>query len=82
KEIVGTVEVVRAAYPDPGDPTGVFVMVDVKALKAMPKPVILAAIKRDARFKDFGLVRFSRLSVVPVSAAHWRAIRAMGGVKA
>lgn len=81
KTIVGTVEVVRTAYPDDSDPTGKFVMVDVKALAPMPRPVSLAAIKADPRFKDFGLVRFSRLSVVPVAAEHWKAIAAMGGVK-
>jgi predicted RNA-binding protein with PUA-like domain len=81
KAVVGTVEVVKEAYPDPGDPTGAFVMVDVKALAPFPKPVTLAAIKADGRFKDFGLVTFSRLSVVPVSPAHWAAISAMGGAK-
>ena len=81
KAVVGQVEVVKEAYPDDSDPTHTFVMVDVKALDPMPKPVSLAAIKADGRFKDFGLVKFSRLSVVPVSAEHWRAIRAMGGAK-
>ena len=81
KAVVGQVEVVKEAYPDDSDPTNTFVMVDVKALDPMPKPVSLAAIKADGRFKDFGLVKFSRLSVVPVSAEHWRAIRAMGGAK-
>jgi predicted RNA-binding protein with PUA-like domain len=82
KAVVGTVEVVREAYPDDSDPTGTFVMVDVKALEPLTRPVTLAAIKADARFKDFGLVTFSRLSVVPVTAAHWKAIAALGGVKA
>ena len=81
KAVVGTVEVVREDYPDASDPTGTFVMVDVKALSPMPRPVTLAAIKADVRFKDFALVRFSRLSVVPVGAAHWKAINAMGGAK-
>ncbi|MEX2649594.1 MAG: EVE domain-containing protein [Alphaproteobacteria bacterium] len=81
KAVVGTVEVVKEAYPDDSDPTGTFVMVDVKALAPMPRPVSLAAIKADPRFKDFGLVRFSRLSVVPVDAEHWKAIAAMGGAK-
>lgn len=81
KAIVGTVEVVKEAYPDDSDPTGTFVMVDVKALAPLPRPVGLAAIKADPRFKDFGLVRFSRLSVVPVAAEHWKAIAAMAGAK-
>jgi predicted RNA-binding protein with PUA-like domain len=82
KAVVGIVEVVKESYPDDSDPTGTFVMVDVKAIGPVPKPVSLAAIKADGRFKDFGLVTFSRLSVVPVGPAHWTAICAMGGVKA
>ena len=41
KQIVGIVEVIREAYPDPTDPKGVFVAVDVKAVKPLPKPVTL-----------------------------------------
>lgn len=82
KAVVGIVEVVKEAYPDDSDPTGTFVMVDVKAVAPMPKPVTLAAIKADGRFKDFGLVKLSRLSVVPCADAHWVAICAMGGAKA
>ena len=81
RQIVGTVEIVREAYPDDSDPTGKFVMVDVRALRPLPKPVTLAAIKADPAFKDFGLVTFSRLSVVPVAAPHWKAINAMGGAR-
>ena len=80
KEIVGIVEIVREAYPDPSDKTGVFVMVDVKALKPVPKPVTLAAIKADARFAKLDLVRQSRLSVGAVDDAAWKAICKMGGV--
>jgi len=80
KEIVGIVEVVREAYPDPSDKSGVFVMVDVKALKPVPKPVSLAAIKADARFAKLDLVRQSRLSVGAVDDAAWKAICKMGGL--
>jgi predicted RNA-binding protein with PUA-like domain len=81
KEIVGVVEVVREAYPDPTAEKGDWVAVDMKAVRPMPKLVTLAAIKGDARFADLELVRQSRLSVVPVSKAHWEAICRMGGWK-
>ena len=77
KEIVGIAEVVKAAYLDPTDEAARFVTVDVKAIEAVKKPVTLAAIKADPRLKDFGLVRQSRLSVVPVSDAHWALITKM-----
>jgi predicted RNA-binding protein with PUA-like domain len=81
KEIVGIAEVVKAAYPDPTDKDGKAVAVDVKAVEPVKKPVTLAAIKADPKFKDFKLVRQSRLSVVPVSDEHWKLIMKMSGGK-
>ncbi len=80
KEIVGIVEIVREHYPDPTDASGKFVCVDVKAVKAMPKPVTLAAIKADPRFAEMALIKLSRLSVQPVTAAEWKALCKMGGL--
>lgn len=79
REIVGVVEVVREAYPDPTATEGDWVAVDVKTVGPMPRPVMLAAIKADPKFSDFALVRQSRLSVMPVSAAHWTEICRLGG---
>jgi predicted RNA-binding protein with PUA-like domain len=81
KEIVGVVEVVREAYPDPTDETGRWVSVDMKAVGPVPKPVTLAAIKAEPALADLALVRQSRLSVMPVSAEHWRRLARMGGWK-
>ncbi len=81
KSIVGIVEVVREYYPDASDPTGRFVMVDFKAVKPLPKPVSLADIKGEPRLAELALLKQSRLSVVPIDAASWKIISAMGGVK-
>ena len=81
KEIVGIVKVAREAYPDPTAESGDWVCVDMRAVKPVPKPVTLASIKADPRFKDLALVRLSRLSVVPVSAEHWTQLCELGGVK-
>jgi predicted RNA-binding protein with PUA-like domain len=81
REIVGVVEVVREAYADPTAEAGDWSCVDMKALGPMPKPVTLAALKADARFSDFALVRTSRLSVMPVSAEHWKLICKLGGLR-
>ena len=80
KQIVGIVEVIKEYYPDPSDKKGRFGMVDVKAVKALPTPVTLADIKADPRLENFGLVRQSRLSVVPVYEATWNLICKMGGL--
>jgi predicted RNA-binding protein with PUA-like domain len=79
KEIVGVIEVAREAYPDPTDDTGRWVCVDVKAVGPLPQPVTLAAIKADPEFADLALVRMSRLSVMPVSDAHWARLCKLGG---
>ena len=81
KRIVGIIEVIREAYPDHTDPTAKFVMVDVKAVTPMPRPVTLADIKGEPRLKDMVLVNQSRLSVQPVTAEQWRIVCAMGGLK-
>ena len=81
KSIVGIVEVVREYYPDASDPTGRFVMVDFKAVKPVPKPVSLADIKGEPRLAELALLKQSRLSVMPIDAASWKIISAMGGVK-
>ena len=81
KQVVGIVEVIREAYPDPTDEKGVFKSLDVKAVKPFPKPVTLAAVKADARFKDMALVKYARLSVQPVTPQEWKIICTMGNVK-
>lgn len=81
KEIVGVVEVVREAYPDPTAAEGGWMAVDVRAVAPLPKPVKLTVIKADPTFADLDLVRQSRLSVSEVSARHWRRLAAMGGLK-
>ncbi len=74
KEIVGIVEIVKEAYPDPTDKTGKFVMVDVKPVKPLKKPVTLAEIKSHAMLKNMALVKQSRLSVCPVTTDEWKII--------
>lgn len=80
KLIVGIVEVVREAFPDPTDPEGRWVAVDVKAVKPVPKPVSLAQIKAEPRLADVALVRQSRLSVCPLDENQWLILCGMAGV--
>jgi len=81
KQIVGIVEVIAEYKPDPTDETGKFGLVDVKAVKDVPKPVTLAAVKADPKLKNMVLVREARLSVQPVTEAEWKYICKLGGVK-
>ena len=81
KDIVGIVEVVREHYPDPTDKSGTFMVVDLKAVAPVPKPVTLADIKAEPKLKEMALVKYGRLSVQPVTAAEWKLVCKMGGVK-
>lgn len=74
KSIVGVLEVVRTAYPDPSDPGGRFVSVDLKACEALPRPVSLAEMKADPRLEHLALFRQSRLSVMPIDDDAWETI--------
>ena len=79
KAIVGLATVSSDPYPDPaaGDPR--WAVVELRADRALATPVPLAAIKADPAFAQLGLVRISRLSVMPVTAVQWRRLLAMGG---
>ena len=74
KQIVGIANALGDAHPDPADATGKAYVVDVGPVKKLARPVTLKAIKADAWFKDFALVRISRLSVMPVTDAEWARI--------
>jgi predicted RNA-binding protein with PUA-like domain len=82
KEIVGIVEVIREHHPDPTADAGTpWVVVDIKAVEPLPKPVTMDAIKADPKLKDMALVKFSRLSVQPVTETEWKLVCKMGGIQ-
>src|SRR4026209_159359 len=77
KSVVGVAKALGDAYTDPADKNGKAAVVDVGPVKKLARPVALAEIKADSAFKDFALVRISRLSVMPVSDAEWARIEAL-----
>ncbi|MFV3073998.1 EVE domain-containing protein [Niveispirillum fermenti] len=81
-EIVGIAEIVREAYPDPSDPAGRFVMVDLAPVKPVATPVTLKQMKADPALADMQLIKQSRLSVCPVTDEQWAHICMLAGVSA
>jgi predicted RNA-binding protein with PUA-like domain len=79
KAVVGRATVTKTAFPDTTAEEDGWVAVELKADRALPQPVTLAAIKAEPSLKDIGLLRQSRLSVVPLSAADHAKIVALGG---
>ena len=82
KEIVGIVEIIREHRPDPtAKPGEPWVVVDVRAVEPMLKPVTLAAARAEPGLKNMVLVNNTRLSVQPVTDTEWKIVCRMGGMK-
>jgi len=77
KAAVGLAEVTKAAYPDPKAKNPRLVVVDLKAVGRLPRPVTLAEMKAHPAFAESPLLRQGRLSVVPLTAAQWKAIESL-----
>jgi predicted RNA-binding protein with PUA-like domain len=80
KAVVGVMEVVKGPYPDPARGDDRLVVVDVKPVRRLDRPVSLAEIKSNPKFADFALVRISRLSVMPVTDEQWEEIERLSKV--
>ncbi len=76
--IVGIAEVVKEAYQDPTTTDPNWVVVDLKPIKAITKPVTLAQVKAEPTLQDMDLVRLSRLSVGAVKEREYKKILVMG----
>lgn len=79
KAVVGVVEVVREAYPDPTAEAGPWVSVDLRAVHPLPRPVTLADMRAEEALADMALLKLSRLSVSPVRDAEWAHILRLAG---
>lgn len=77
KAVVAVATALTDAYPDPDDPSGTRVVVDLAPQKKLARPVTLAEIKADRSFASFPLVRMSRLSVMPVTDDEWARVEAL-----
>jgi predicted RNA-binding protein with PUA-like domain len=81
KEVVGVAKVVKEAYPDPTADSGDWSCVDFKPVKPLKRAVPLEAIKAEPKLAELPLIRHSRLSVMPVSAAEFEVLLQLGETK-
>ena len=79
KAVVGLTEITKPAFPDQTAEEPGWVAVELKAVAPFARPVTLAQIKADPALAQIGLVRQSRLSVVPLSATEFARIAKLGG---
>jgi predicted RNA-binding protein with PUA-like domain len=82
KEVVGVAKVLREAYPDSTAKGEDWSAVDFGPAFSLKKPVTLETMKDDPSLEGLQLITRGRLSVVPVSAAHFARILALGDTKA
>ncbi len=78
KAVLGIAEVSKAAYPDPTSQEGDWSSVELKAKQSLKAPVTLETLKADPALENLGLLRQSRLSVMPLSKAEFERIVALG----
>ena len=81
KQIVGLARVAKAAYPDPTADEGDWSCVDLVPVRVLKQPVSLATIKADKSLKEIPLLKYSRLSVMPISAEHFARLLELAGTK-
>jgi predicted RNA-binding protein with PUA-like domain len=74
KQVIGIIEIVSSPYPNPKEDERRFVVVNVRPVSRLKRPVTLDEIKKDSKFKDWELLRISRLSVMPVPKNLWHVI--------
>lgn len=80
KEIVGIVEVAKPAHRDSSTDDERWECVDIRAVRPVPKPVTLEAVKANPKLAEMALVRLGRLSVQPVTDAEWKEVCRMAGL--
>ncbi len=78
KEVVGIATVVAEAYPDPTATEGDWICVDMAPKQALDHPVSLATLKAHPTLCNIGLIRQSRLSVIPLSSEEFKQIVQLG----
>jgi predicted RNA-binding protein with PUA-like domain len=82
KQVVGLAQVSKTAFPDPTATEGDWSAVELKPLKALPKPVTLAWMKTIPALANIPLIRIGRLSVMPLTPEEYQILTQAGGLNA
>jgi predicted RNA-binding protein with PUA-like domain len=81
RQAVGIARAVGGAYPDPSKKNSKLLVVDIEAVKPLPRPVTLADVKANKKLANFDLVRLSRLSIMKVTDEQWEIMEGMAKAK-
>ena len=80
-EIVGIAKVAKEAYQDPTTEEAAWVVVDLKPVRKLKKPVSLQQMKGEKRLQNMDLIRLGRLSVQTVKDDEWKVVMELAGEK-
>jgi predicted RNA-binding protein with PUA-like domain len=74
-------EATRDAYPDPQDPTGRTLVIDIRALERLPRPVTLIELRGNPLLRHVKLLKNLRLTICPIIEAEYQEILRMAGIE-
>jgi predicted RNA-binding protein with PUA-like domain len=77
KAAVGVAKALGGAYPNPEKDEPRLLVVDIEAVRPLPRPVTLAEVKAHAKLKNFDLVNNSRLSIMKLTDEQWEIMEGM-----
>jgi len=80
RQIYALAQVTRDAYPDPLDPTGKSLTIDLRALERLPRHVRLAELKANRALRKLKFLKDVRRPVSPVSESEYEEILRMAGI--
>jgi predicted RNA-binding protein with PUA-like domain len=78
--IYALAEVTREAYPDPQDPAGKALVIDMRAIERLPRPVPLAEMRANPALRRLKFLKNLRLTICPVAPEDYEEVLRMAGI--
>jgi len=77
KAAVGIAQALSGSYADPAKKDPKLLVIDIEAMKPLPRPVTLSEMRSNSKLAGFVLLRLPRLSFMPVTDEQWKTIEEM-----
>ncbi len=78
--IYALAEVTREAYPDPQDPAGKALVIDIRAIERLPRPVPLAEMRANSSLRRMKFLKDLRVTISPVAPEEYEEVLRMAGI--
>lgn len=80
RSLYALAEVTRDPYPDPHDPKGKNLVIDLRALERLPRQVKLVEMRENRLLRRVKFLKNIRLLISPVEEVHYQEILRMAGI--